>query len=102
MTTDLPASPRLRDLKSAAQRLEPLLWIGKSGATPAFLAALDQALGTHELVKVKFEAFKDQKKLLAPDLAERTHSRLVLRVGNVAVYHRARAGAPPAEPRRPS
>ena len=102
MTSDLPASPKLRDLKSAAQRLKPLLWIGKSGATPAFLAALDQALGTHELVKVKFEAFKDQKKLLAPDLAERTNSRLVLRVGNVAVYYRPRTDAPPAEPHRPS
>jgi len=102
LTSDLPANPKLRDLKSAAQRLKPLLWIGKSGATPAFLAALDQALGTHELVKVKFEAFKDQKKLLAPDLAERTRSRLVLRVGNVAVYYRPRAGAPPAAPHRPS
>ena len=99
MTSDLPANPKLRDLKSAAQRLKPLLWIGKSGATPAFLAALDQALGTHELVKVKFEAFKDQKKLLAPELAEKTGSRLVLRVGNVAVYYRQR---PPTESARPA
>ena len=102
MTSALPASPKLRDLKSAAQRLKPLLWIGKSGATPAFLAALDQVLETHELVKVKFEAFKDQKKLLAPDLAERTNSRLVLRVGNVAVYYRPRTGAPAPGPGRPS
>ena len=96
------ATPRLRDLKAAAQPLRPLLWIGKSGVTSEFLAALNQALETHELVKVKFEAFKDQKKLLAPELAEKTGSRLVLRVGNVAVYYRPRAGAPPAAPHRPS
>jgi len=67
--------------------------------TSEFLAALNQALETHELVKVKFEAFKDQKKLLAPELAEKTGSRLVLRVGNVAVYYRQR---PPTESARPA
>ena len=93
-TSELTAPPRLRDLKAAAQRLKPLLWIGKSGATPEFLAALDQALEAHGLVKVRFEAFKDRKKALAPELAETTRSRLVLRVGNVAVYYRQR---PPRE-----
>lgn len=93
-TSASPSAPRLRDLKSAAQRLRPLLWIGKSGATPEFLAALDQALETHELVKVRFEAFKELKKVLAPELADRTRSRLVLRVGNVAVYYRQRPEQP--------
>ncbi len=96
--TRAPASlpggePRLRDLKAAAQRLRPLLWIGKSGVTPEFLAALDEALQAHELVKVKFESFKEEKKRLAPELAEKTGSRLVLRVGNVGVYYRSRQGA---------
>lgn len=92
-----PTTPlRLRDLKSAAQGLKPRLWIGKSGVTPELLAALDQALNDHELVKLKFEAFKDQKKALAPEIAERTRSRLVLRVGNVAVYYRRRERDPHA------
>lgn len=91
VVTPAPArTPSLRDLKSASQRLRPLLWIGKSGVTPDFLSALDAALDSHELVKVRFESFKDQKKTLAPDLANRTRSQLVLRVGNVAVYYRQR------------
>jgi RNA-binding protein len=90
MAASPPPVPKLRDLKAAAQRLRPLLWIGKAGVTREFLAALDGALTRQELVKIKFEDFKDQKKTLAPQIAEQTASRLVLRVGNVAVYYRPR------------
>lgn len=92
VSPSLPSAPRLRDLKAAAQRLEPCLKLGKAGVTDAFLAALGQALDDHELVKVKFEAFKEEKKVLAPAIAGRTASQLVQRVGNVAVFYRRRAG----------
>ena len=39
-------------------------------------------------MKVKFDDFKNQKKELAPQLAERSGSHLVTRVGNVAVLYR--------------
>lgn len=58
-----------------------------------FLAALDQALNGHELVKIRFDEFKEQKKVLAPQIAERTGSQLVMRVGHVAVFYRARPAA---------
>lgn len=41
------------------------------------------------LVKIKFMDFKDEKKTLAPLIAEKTGSFLISRVGNVAVYYRA-------------
>ena len=37
-STASTASPKLCDLKSAARRLRPLLWIGKSGVTSEFQA----------------------------------------------------------------
>jgi RNA-binding protein len=80
----------LRQLKARAQRLEPVLRIGKAGLSEAFYAALHEALDRHELVKVKFDQLKDQKKILVPQIAERSGSQLVLRVGNVAVFFRAR------------
>jgi len=49
---------------------------------------VDSALAQHELVKIKFVEFKEQKKALAPQLAEKTASHLVMRVGNVMVLHR--------------
>lgn len=80
----------IRQLKSKAQLLNPTLWIGKQGLSDAFIASLDKALSTHQLVKVKFTAFKDQKKELAPLLAEKTSSHFITRVGNVVVLYRPR------------
>lgn len=78
----------VRDLKARAQRLEPIIKIGKAGLTDAFLRSLDEALAHHELVKVKFADLKEQKKELAPQLAEKSASHLIMQVGNVVVLYR--------------
>lgn len=79
---------QISKLKGLGQLLEPVARVGHAGLSEAFLASLNQALDDHELVKVKFSDFKDQKKALAPKLAELTGSHLVMRVGNVAVLYR--------------
>ena len=84
------SNPQIRELKAQAQRLKATLKVGREGLSPQFLAALDHALKHHELVKVKFDDFKDQKKELAPQLAQNTGSHLVMRVGNVVVLYRPR------------
>ena len=61
--------------------------------TAAVIASVNQALDAQELVKAKFHALKDQKKELAPQLAARTDSVLVHRVGNVVVLYRQQADA---------
>jgi len=86
--TPAPKGVFLRNLKARAQRLEPLVRLGKSGTSNAFFAALHAALDRHELVKIKFEEFKDQKKVLAPQIAERSASHIVMRVGHVLVLYR--------------
>ena len=77
-----------RVFKAQAQRLKATLKIGKDGISPQFLVALDDALKHHELVKVKFDDFKDQKKELSPQSAQKSGSHLVTRVGNVIVLYR--------------
>ena len=84
----------LRDLKARAQLLKPMLKVGKDGLSPAFLKATDDALAHHELVKVKFDDFKDQKKELAPKLADGVSAQLVMQVGHVVVLFR-RKPVPP-------
>jgi RNA-binding protein len=81
-------NPQIRALKAQAQRMKASLKIGKEGLSPQFLAALAEALKQHQLVKVKFDDFKEQKKELTPQLAEKTSSHLVTRVGNVVVLYR--------------
>jgi len=85
---DALTNPQIRDFKAKAQRLKATLKVGKEGLSPPFLAALDDALKHHALVKVKFDDHKEQKKELAPQLAEKSGSHLITRVGNVVVLFR--------------
>ncbi len=80
-----------RALKSRAQLLEAVIRVGQSGVTDALLQSLDNALSQHELVKVRFADFKEERKSIAPQLAERTSSALIQQVGNVAVFFRRKA-----------
>jgi RNA-binding protein len=82
---------QIRQLKALAQRLEPVVYVGKAGVTNELLASVEQALSDHELIKVKFTAFKDEKKVLAAEMATRTHSELVWIIGHVAVLYRAQS-----------
>jgi RNA-binding protein len=86
---------QLRKFKSAAQLLEPILKVGKAGLSEGFIKSVDGALAQHELVKIKFGDFKEQKKELAPLLAEKTSSHLIMRVGNVMVLHRPKPSVDP-------
>jgi RNA-binding protein len=81
-------SAQRRQLKAMAQRLEPVLRIGKAGLSDAFLKSVHEAFASHELLKIKFAEFKENKRELAPLLAEKTGSCLVTRVGNVVVLYR--------------
>jgi RNA-binding protein len=82
-----------RELRGRAQSLEPVMKLGHGGITDSFVRGLDEALTAHELVKIRFTDFKDQKKKLAPELAVKTGSELITLVGNVAVFFRKRAVA---------
>jgi len=88
------SNPEIRKLKAAAQRMKATFKVGKAGLSPQFLQSVDEGLKHHELIKVKFDEFKEQKKELAPVLAEKTSSHLVMQVGNVVVLYRQKPEAP--------
>ena len=82
---------KIREFKARGQLLKPTLKVGKEGLTPQFIAALNDALKHNDLLKVKFADLIDQKKELAPKLAEKTGSYLIMRVGNIAVLFHPKA-----------
>ena len=87
----------IRKLKAASQRLKATFKVGKSGLSPQFVQSLDEALKYNDLIKVKFDEFKEEKQSIAPMLADKTSSHLVMLVGNVAVLYRKKSdtlGAP--------
>lgn len=75
-------------LRSEAQELSPVVYIGKNGLTDSVAAALDEALSAHELVKVRFQASKDETRPISETLAEKTESTLVATTGFTAVFYR--------------
>jgi RNA-binding protein len=77
-----------RQLKALAQRLDAVVRVGKAGLSNALVSSVDVALTQHELVKVKFAELKEEKKELAPILAQKTGSQLIMQVGNVIVLYR--------------
>lgn len=86
--------PTLRELKCRAQQIKPTIRLGKAGPTPEFLAAFREALDRNQLVKLRFEAMKDDRKTLSKQLAEVTGARLVQQVGHTAVYFLCRTQEP--------
>src|SRR4026207_1881893 len=88
------SNPEIRKLKAAAQRMKATFKIGKAGLSPQFIQSVDEGLKHHELIKVKFDDFKEQKKELAPVLAEKTSSHLIMQVGNVVVLYRRKPATP--------
>jgi len=77
-----------RRLRGKAQLLEPVLKVGRNGVTDAFIASVDTELTLHELIKIKFADFKEERHELAERISLATHSALVQVVGHVAVFYR--------------
>lgn len=75
-------------LRSQAQSLNPVVMVGHEGITEGVIAALDAALTDHELVKVRFQDFKEMVRDLSVQLSVKTGSALVSTTGFTAVFYR--------------
>ena len=75
-------------LRSEAQTIDPVVYIGKNGPTDSVTAALDDALEAHELVKARFQASKEETRGISESLAEKTGALLVATTGFTAVFYR--------------
>ena len=80
-------------LRRLAHDLKPVVQVGKNGLSESLYEALEHELDAHELIKVKFMDFRDQKRELTDELVERTNSALILLIGNIAIVYRQQADA---------
>ena len=76
-----------RHLRSLAHPLKPVVFIGEGGISDAVLKALDAALTSHELVKIRLRQ-PTNKKDAARSLAEASRSALCGVVGHTVVLYR--------------
>lgn len=85
--TELSSKQR-KLLEKYAHPLPALVQIGGAGVSEAQTAHIARCLADHELIKVKFNEFKDDKRPLAEQLAAQTDATLVRIIGNVAILYR--------------
>ncbi len=81
-------------LRSQAQDLNPVVYVGKDGFKDSLVMALKEALDCHELVKVRFSNNKDDVKNISNMLASATDSTLVHTIGFTAVFFKQDADDP--------
>lgn len=75
-------------LRSAAHHIKPVVMIGKNGITPTLIGAVKQALNDHELIKIKFIDFKDEKNELTDKIVSESDCTVVGRIGNTSILYR--------------
>lgn len=87
---ELTSSER-KKLRGLAHNMKPMIHIGKSGIAEAQLAALNQVLDSRELIKVKFQNFKEQKTEILELITQRTGCQVAGLIGHIAILYREQA-----------
>ena len=84
-----------RALRALGHHLKPVIHLGKEGLSPTVVAAVDQALEDHELIKLKIgEACPTDRYEAADQLAAKTKAEVAQVLGRTALLFRRRKKDP--------
>ena len=77
-------------LRGLAHNFNPAAFVGQKGITQTLLDEIDKALEATELIKVKFNDYKekDQKSSLTKEIAKATKSHIAGMIGHVVILYR--------------
>jgi RNA-binding protein len=73
-------------LRGLAHSLKPVVQIGKSGLKYEVVESIEEAFSARELIKIKFNEFKEEKKTISKEIEEKTGSEMVGMIGNIAIF----------------
>lgn len=90
------SSAQRRHLRGLAHPLKPVIFVGEAGVSDAVIRALDEALASHELVKVRLRQ-PTNKKQTAQMLADSSAAALCGVVGHTVVLYRPDSESPKIE-----
>ncbi len=77
-----------KQFKSDAHSLKPVVMIGQGGLTTAVLAEVELALDSHELIKVRIRAERDDRKAICEEICTATKAELIQSIGQIIVLYR--------------
>ena len=77
-------------LRGLAHSLKPVVLIGSKGLSTSVIKSTDLALEKHELIKVKFNEFKEkeQKKIIIEKLTDEVNCEVVGSIGHTSILYR--------------
>ncbi|HIG64971.1 MAG: ribosome assembly RNA-binding protein YhbY [Gammaproteobacteria bacterium] len=81
-------SDQLKQMKTKAHELKPVIMIGQAGLTDAVLKEIELALDIHELIKIKIRAEREERKLIQQHICTKTSAELIQSIGQVVVIYR--------------
>ena len=82
------SSKQRKYLRSKAHHLKPVVFIGKAEINNSIFKTIDECLCAHELVKVKFNNYKDTKQKIVDLINDKLDSECVGIIGNTAIIFR--------------
>ena len=77
-----------RHLRSLGHHLKPVVWIGQHGLKESVLAEIEQALDSHELIKVKVAADRETRAGIAHDICTQTAALPIHAIGQMLILFR--------------
>jgi RNA-binding protein len=77
-----------KKFKAQAHTLNPVVMIGHAGLTGAVLAEIEIALNTHELIKIRIRAEREERKLISEKICQDTGAALIQSIGQIVVIYR--------------
>ncbi len=81
-------SKQRKNLEKLAHDLQPIVIVGGAGVTDGVISMVDNSLAAHELIKVKFNEYKDEIRDLTTELCEKTDATLVRIIGFTVILFR--------------
>jgi RNA-binding protein len=77
-----------KKFRALAHSLKPVIMIGQAGLTAAVLAEIELALNTHELIKIRIRAEREERKQISEKICTDTGATLIQMIGQIAVIYR--------------
>ena len=81
-------SKQRKALEKIAHDIEPVVIIGAAGVTDGVIKMIQTSLDAHELIKIKFNEYKDEKTELTQKICTETDATLVRIIGNRAILYK--------------
>jgi len=80
---------QIKQLRKLAHHSKVIIIIGNAGVTENVLLEVDNALNTHELIKVRINAGdRSERDKMIEQVQQHTHSTIIQTIGHVAVFYR--------------